>query len=213
MLIAMAFEQFSSRPEPQLLTLGTLSSGLVPNPTSLTPYVPPTKKDWDILFQPMFDKYFNPLPSVASPVPTIVVTEPADSTGSPYSTTIDQDAPSTSTSQTPQETQSPVIPFGVEEHFHDIEVAHLDNDPFFGVSILEPNSKESSSRDVIPTNVKLEQVENGVVELYFVKTKYQLAYIFTKALGRERLEVLINKIGMRSMSPKMLKRLAEEEEE
>ncbi|GJW84235.1 hypothetical protein Tco_0157380 [Tanacetum coccineum] len=57
-----------------------------------------------------------------------------------------------------------------------------------------------------------EQVENGVVEL-FVRTKYQLADIFTKALGRERLEFLINKLGMKSMSPEMLKRLAEEEEE
>ncbi|GJU68612.1 hypothetical protein Tco_1254871 [Tanacetum coccineum] len=43
-----------------------------------------------------------------------------------------------------------------------------------------------------------EQVENGMVELYFVRTKYQLADIFTKALGRERLEVLINKLGMRN---------------
>ncbi|GKB11975.1 retrovirus-related pol polyprotein from transposon TNT 1-94 [Tanacetum coccineum] len=58
-----------------------------------------------------------------------------------------------------------------------------------------------------------EQVENGVVELYFVRTEYQLAYIFTKALGRERLDFLINKLGMRSMSPETLKRLAEEEEE
>ncbi|GKD37580.1 hypothetical protein Tco_1257787 [Tanacetum coccineum] len=58
-----------------------------------------------------------------------------------------------------------------------------------------------------------EQVENGVVELYFVRTEYQLADIFTKALGRERLEFLINKLGMRSMSPETLKRLAEEEEE
>ncbi|GKE97113.1 hypothetical protein Tco_1581968 [Tanacetum coccineum] len=40
--------------------------------------------------------------------------------------------------------------------------------------------------------------------------KYQLADIFTKALGRERLEFLINKLGMKSMSPEMLKRLAEE---
>ncbi|GJZ73794.1 hypothetical protein Tco_0637940 [Tanacetum coccineum] len=39
------------------------------------------------------------------------------------------------------------------KEFYDIEVAHLDNDPFFGVPIPEPNSKESSSRDVIPTNV------------------------------------------------------------
>ncbi|GJV86510.1 retrovirus-related pol polyprotein from transposon TNT 1-94 [Tanacetum coccineum] len=47
-----------------------------------------------------------------------------------------------------------------------------------------------------------EQVENGVVELYFVKTEYPLVDIFTKALGRERLDFLINKLGMRSMSPK-----------
>ncbi|GJW80481.1 copia protein [Tanacetum coccineum] len=40
-----------------------------------------------------------------------------------------------------------------------------------------------------------------------------LADIFTKALGRERLAFLINKLGMRSMSPETLKRLAEEEEE
>ncbi|GJW62889.1 hypothetical protein Tco_0112224 [Tanacetum coccineum] len=58
-----------------------------------------------------------------------------------------------------------------------------------------------------------EQVENGVVELYFVRIEYQLIDIFTKALGRERLEFLINKLGMRSMSPEMLKRLTEEEEE
>ncbi|GJU54058.1 retrovirus-related pol polyprotein from transposon TNT 1-94 [Tanacetum coccineum] len=55
--------------------------------------------------------------------------------------------------------------------------------------------------------------ENGVVELYFVRTDYQLADIFTKALGLERLAFLINKLGMKSMSPETLKRLAEEEEE
>ncbi|GJW16096.1 retrovirus-related pol polyprotein from transposon TNT 1-94 [Tanacetum coccineum] len=40
-------------------------------------------------------------------------------------------------------------------------------------------------------------VENGVIELYFVNTEYQLADIFTKALARERIEFLINKLGMR----------------
>ncbi|GKA85941.1 retrovirus-related pol polyprotein from transposon TNT 1-94 [Tanacetum coccineum] len=58
-----------------------------------------------------------------------------------------------------------------------------------------------------------EQVENGVVELYFVKTEYQLADIFTKALPRERFEFLINKLGMKSMSPETFKSLAEENEE
>ncbi|GJZ25617.1 hypothetical protein Tco_0569870 [Tanacetum coccineum] len=104
-------------------------------------------------FQLMFDEYFNPPPSVASLVHAVVAPKPADSTGTPSSTTIDQDAPSTSTSQTPQETQSLIIPSEVEEHFHDVEVAHLDNDPFFGAPVLKPSSEEFSSRDVIPTNV------------------------------------------------------------
>ncbi|GJY84330.1 retrovirus-related pol polyprotein from transposon TNT 1-94 [Tanacetum coccineum] len=58
-----------------------------------------------------------------------------------------------------------------------------------------------------------EQVENGVVELYFVKTGYQLAAIFTKALAQERFEFLISRLGMKSMSPKTLKSLAESDEE
>ncbi|GJW43864.1 retrovirus-related pol polyprotein from transposon TNT 1-94 [Tanacetum coccineum] len=52
-----------------------------------------------------------------------------------------------------------------------------------------------------------EQVENGIVELYFVQTEYQLADIFTKPLPRERFNFLIEKLGMRSMSSEMLKRL------
>ncbi|GKA18583.1 retrovirus-related pol polyprotein from transposon TNT 1-94 [Tanacetum coccineum] len=58
-----------------------------------------------------------------------------------------------------------------------------------------------------------EQVENGIVELYFVWTEYQLANIFTKPLLRERFNFLIEKLGMRSMSPETLKRLTEEEDE
>nr|GEV00415.1 retrovirus-related Pol polyprotein from transposon TNT 1-94 [Tanacetum cinerariifolium] len=58
-----------------------------------------------------------------------------------------------------------------------------------------------------------EQVKNGVVKLYFVRTGYQLADIFTKALCRERIEFLIDKLGMRSFTPETLKELADEAEE
>ncbi|GJR16415.1 hypothetical protein Tco_0799067 [Tanacetum coccineum] len=58
-----------------------------------------------------------------------------------------------------------------------------------------------------------EQVENGVVGLYFVRTEYQLADIFTKALCRETIEFLIDKLGMRSFTPETLKELADEAEE
>ncbi|GJW24197.1 copia protein [Tanacetum coccineum] len=58
-----------------------------------------------------------------------------------------------------------------------------------------------------------EHVENGVIELYFVNTEYQLADIFTKALARERIEFLINKLGMRSFTLGTLKQLADEVDE
>nr|GEZ07515.1 uncharacterized mitochondrial protein AtMg00810-like [Tanacetum cinerariifolium] len=58
-----------------------------------------------------------------------------------------------------------------------------------------------------------EQVENRVIELYFVNTQYQLADLFTKALGRDRIEFLTNKLGMRSFMPEMLKKLMNEEDE
>ncbi|GKA41095.1 hypothetical protein Tco_0733688 [Tanacetum coccineum] len=58
-----------------------------------------------------------------------------------------------------------------------------------------------------------EHVKNGVIELYFVNTEYQLADIFTKSLARERSEFLINKLGMRSFTPETLKQLADEVDE
>ncbi|GJU90936.1 retrovirus-related pol polyprotein from transposon TNT 1-94 [Tanacetum coccineum] len=82
---------------------------------------------------------------------TIIALEPVASTGSPSSTTVDQDAPSTSNSQTTPETQSPVIPNDVEEDNHDLDVAHMNNDPYFGIPIPEVPSDQSSSTDIIHT--------------------------------------------------------------
>nr|GEY32344.1 retrovirus-related Pol polyprotein from transposon TNT 1-94 [Tanacetum cinerariifolium] len=58
-----------------------------------------------------------------------------------------------------------------------------------------------------------EQIKNGVIELYFINTEYQLADLFTKALGRDRIEFLINKLGMRSFTPETLKQLMNKEDE
>ncbi|GJY75866.1 retrovirus-related pol polyprotein from transposon TNT 1-94 [Tanacetum coccineum] len=58
-----------------------------------------------------------------------------------------------------------------------------------------------------------EQVEKGVVELYFVRTEYQLADIFTKALPRERFEFILPRLGMKSMKPETLKRLQDDKDE
>ncbi|GJS29919.1 retrovirus-related pol polyprotein from transposon TNT 1-94 [Tanacetum coccineum] len=98
-LTAMASEQFSSGPGPKLLTPGIISSRLVQNIPSSTLYVSPTKNDWEILFQPMFDEYLNPPPCIDLQVPTVITLELAVLTSTPSSTTIDQDAPSTKLSQ------------------------------------------------------------------------------------------------------------------
>ncbi|GJT25460.1 retrovirus-related pol polyprotein from transposon TNT 1-94 [Tanacetum coccineum] len=92
-------------------------------------------------------------PEVISPIAKVVALEPAGSTGSPSSTTVDQDAPSPSNSQTTPETQPPVIPNDVEEDNHDIEIAHIGNDPYFGIPIPEVHSDQSSSSDIIHTIV------------------------------------------------------------
>nr|GEU32290.1 hypothetical protein [Tanacetum cinerariifolium] len=359
--IAMASEHNNLEPILHEMTPATISSGLVSNPYSPTPFVSPSRTDWDILFQPIFDKLLNLPPSVdlpahevIAPITEVLATEPAASTGVPSSTIVDQDAPSPSLSQTSPETQSLVISNDVEKENHDLDVAHMNNDPFFGILIPENDSKASSSSDVIPNirqtaapnskhvnkwtkdhpldniidkvmvitlkwiykvkhdelggilknkarsvacgyhqeerinfeesfilvarldairillafaahmnmifyqmdvktltdyglgfnkipmycdnksaialccnnvqhsrskhiDIKFhfikEQVENGVVELYLFNTEYQLADIFTKALYKEIIEFLINKLGTRSFTPKTLKQLADETEE
>ncbi|GKC39434.1 putative ribonuclease H-like domain-containing protein [Tanacetum coccineum] len=153
-LTAMASEHSSSGPALNEMTPATHSSGLVPNPPSSTPFVPPTRSDWDLLFQPMFDESLNvdlQAPEVIAPIPEAVAPEHAVSTGSPSSTTVDQDAPSPSNSHTTQETQTPIISHDVEEDNHDIEVAHMGNDLYFGIPIPKVTSDQSS--DVIHTIV------------------------------------------------------------
>ncbi|GKF99378.1 hypothetical protein Tco_0298161, partial [Tanacetum coccineum] len=65
-LTVMASEQFSSGPGLQVLTHATSSSGLVPNIIPQQPCNPPKRDDWDTLFQPLFDEYFNPTNIVVS---------------------------------------------------------------------------------------------------------------------------------------------------
>nr|GEU74950.1 ribonuclease H-like domain-containing protein [Tanacetum cinerariifolium] len=98
----------------------------------------------DLLFQPLFDELLTPPPTVDPPAPEVIAPiadvippEQAESTGSPSSTTVGQDASSLSKSQTTPETLSHVIPHDVEEDNHDIEVAHMGNDPLFDMPILD----------------------------------------------------------------------------
>ncbi|GKA25688.1 integrase, catalytic region, zinc finger, CCHC-type containing protein [Tanacetum coccineum] len=131
-LTAMASEQSGLGPGLHEMTPATLSSGLVLNLNPTAPLVPPTRKDWDLVFQPVFDEFFSTPASVASPVPAVVAPAPVMSTGTPFSTTIDQDAPS------PKES-------------HDMEVAHMGNDPCFGIpsqaTVFEESPKTPQFND------------------------------------------------------------------
>ncbi|GJV79698.1 retrovirus-related pol polyprotein from transposon TNT 1-94 [Tanacetum coccineum] len=113
-LTAMASEHSSSGPALHEMTPVSISSGLVPNPSPSTPFVPPSRSDWDLLFQPMFDESLNVdlhAPEVIAPIPEAVAPEHAVSTGLP------------SNSHTTQGTQTPIISHDVKEDNHDIEVA------------------------------------------------------------------------------------------
>ncbi|GJS59905.1 hypothetical protein Tco_0654689 [Tanacetum coccineum] len=111
------------------------STRLVPNPIPQQPCIPPPRDDWDHLFQPMFDEYFNPLTIVVSPVPFAAAPRAVDLADSLVSTSIDQDAPSTKSPKTP--------------YFHD--------DPLHE-SLHENSTSQGSSSNVRPIYTPFESL-------------------------------------------------------
>nr|GEU29976.1 integrase, catalytic region, zinc finger, CCHC-type, peptidase aspartic, catalytic [Tanacetum cinerariifolium] len=99
-LTAMASEQSSLEPAFHEMTLAIPSLGLVPNPPPSAPFVSPSRHERDLVFQPVFDEFFSPPASVAFPVPVEEASTLIESTSSPSLTTVYQDTPSPSTSQT-----------------------------------------------------------------------------------------------------------------
>ncbi|GJX47393.1 retrovirus-related pol polyprotein from transposon TNT 1-94 [Tanacetum coccineum] len=112
-------------PTPIFLTPGEISSGLVPNPVPAAPYVPPTNKDLEILFQPIFDEYLEP-PHVPSP-------SHSPSSLALQSLSLHQGVVA----------ESPLI--------EDNPFAPIDNDHFINVFALEPRFEASSSGDLSST--------------------------------------------------------------
>ncbi|GJV70125.1 retrovirus-related pol polyprotein from transposon TNT 1-94 [Tanacetum coccineum] len=151
-LTTMASKQFSSGLRLQLMTPATSSSGLIPNHVSQQPCIPPTRNYWDRLFQPMLDEYFNPPTSVVSLVPATDAPRAVDIADSLMSTSIDQDAPSTSIPSTQQKEQSLIISQGVVEspktpHFHD--------DPLHE-TLHEDSTSQGSSSNMRPSHTLFE---------------------------------------------------------
>nr|GEV44966.1 hypothetical protein [Tanacetum cinerariifolium] len=95
------FARTISGPALHEMTPATISSGLVPKPTSSTSFIPLSRNDWDLLFQALFDELLTPSPSVdplalevIALIANVIPLEQAKSTSSPSSTTVDQDSPS-----------------------------------------------------------------------------------------------------------------------
>ncbi|GJU71599.1 retrovirus-related pol polyprotein from transposon TNT 1-94 [Tanacetum coccineum] len=75
-LTAMASEHSSSGPTLHEMTPATISSGLMPNPPPSTPFIPPSRTDWDLLFQLLFDELLNPSSNFNNPAPEVICHTP-----------------------------------------------------------------------------------------------------------------------------------------
>ncbi|GKE95880.1 retrovirus-related pol polyprotein from transposon TNT 1-94 [Tanacetum coccineum] len=153
-LTAMASKQFSSGPGLHSMTPATSSSGLIPNPVSQQPCIPPPRDDWDRLFQPMFDEYFSP-PSIAiSPVQEVVAPRVVILADSLVSTSIDRDAPSTSIPSTKEQEHSPNISQGFEE----LPKAPTFRDVPLHEYLHEDSTSQGSSSNVRQTHTPFEHL-------------------------------------------------------
>nr|GEX98557.1 copia protein [Tanacetum cinerariifolium] len=270
-LTTMASEQNSLEPVLYEMTPATISSGLVPNPLPSTSYVPPSRTDWDILLQPLFDELLTPLLSIDLPatkvidlIDDVVAPEPTESINViptvMHTAALNSEYVTKWTKDNPLDNIIEGIDF--EESFALVArlvailiflafAAHMNMIVYqmvvkttFLNDILREQLYVSQPDGFVDTDnpnhvYKLKKalyglkqaphewskhidiryhfikghVENGVIKLYFVNMEYQLVYIFTKVLGRERIEFLINKLGMRSFTPETLEQLANEVEE
>nr|GEY76269.1 retrovirus-related Pol polyprotein from transposon TNT 1-94 [Tanacetum cinerariifolium] len=133
-LTAMASEQRSSGPALIEMTPGTITSEVI---ALIDDVIPP--KQAESTRSPSSTIVDQDAPSlIIVPIAEVVAPKLAASTGSRSSITIEQDAPSPSNSQTRPETQTPVISNDVEEDNHDLDVAHMNNDPFFASVARSP---------------------------------------------------------------------------
>ncbi|GKF46223.1 hypothetical protein Tco_0136025 [Tanacetum coccineum] len=134
-------------PNPNLLTPRPISSGLIPNSAPAIPYVPPTNKDLELLFQSMFDEYFetpmgdHQMPHVPAVPPYVIPTGPS------VSISFDHDAPSSSHTPSSSAPQSSSVHHGVTTE-HSFEVnpfAETEHEPFVNMFASYQNFEASSS--------------------------------------------------------------------
>nr|GEU92868.1 retrotransposon protein, putative, unclassified [Tanacetum cinerariifolium] len=119
----------------------------------------------DLLFQPMFNEYFNPPPSVVSLVHVVAAPRPAGLIGSPLLTLIDQAALSASTSSTTHETQSPVVSKGFEEQLQPTQCV---DDLFLDLLSLEPINVANKNMTIYQMDVKIAFLNGKLHEVVYV---------------------------------------------
>ncbi|GKB33051.1 retrovirus-related pol polyprotein from transposon TNT 1-94 [Tanacetum coccineum] len=143
----------SSGLAPNLLTLRPISSGLVPNSAPAISYVPPTNKDLELLFQPMFDECFETPTGDHQRPPIPAAPTPAIPTGPSVSISFVHDAPSGSHSPSSLDHQFSLVHHGgAAEHSFEVNpFATTDHEPFVNVFALDPNYETSSSRVIMLT--------------------------------------------------------------
>ncbi|GKB63712.1 retrovirus-related pol polyprotein from transposon TNT 1-94, partial [Tanacetum coccineum] len=146
----MAPVRISSGPEPIMMTPGQLNSGLAPTHVHATTYVPPTDKELEILFQPMFDEYFEQSRVNEQVPPVTAANAQVVPPGTSLSTTFVQDAPSTSVSPSSSDMQPLVRHQGVADGptVEDTLITQDALHPSFNHVAVEPGSAQSSSGDV-----------------------------------------------------------------
>nr|GEZ49531.1 hypothetical protein [Tanacetum cinerariifolium] len=241
-LTAMASEQSSSGPALNDMTPGTISSGLMRTSSSSTSYLPPSRNDWDLLFQPMFDELLNPFHSVVNqaaeviaPIAEVIPQVDVDSTGSPSSITVDQDAPSPRLSQNPKGIFINQSKYALESlKKYGFESCDLVDTP-----MVQPNHpmahhnskwmKDHPLNNIIgqlsrPVSTRLQLHEQALFCYYdafltsmepktYKEALTQACWIEAMQEELNRIEFLTTKLGMRSFTPETLKQLMNEENE
>ncbi|GKA53952.1 retrovirus-related pol polyprotein from transposon TNT 1-94 [Tanacetum coccineum] len=144
----------SSGPRLHSMTPATSSSGLVLNHVSQQPCIPPNRDDWDHLFQPMFDEYFNPPSIVVTLVQDVAALRAVVLADSPMSTSIDQDASSTSIPSTQEQKNSPTISQGFEKS---PKTPIFRDDPLYE-SLHEESTSQGSSYNMRQTHTSFEHL-------------------------------------------------------
>ncbi|GJY82929.1 retrovirus-related pol polyprotein from transposon TNT 1-94 [Tanacetum coccineum] len=170
-------------PGLQSMTHATSNSELVPNPVPQQPFNPPTRNVWDHLFQPMFDEYFNPPSSTVSLVPIAVAPRDVEIATTPSSITIDQDAPSSSTSLTNQQQQFSIISLGVEEPISNALFDDPCHEPLHDVSTSQESSSNVQSSYSLLELIEPKNFKDAMLESSWIETMQEEIHEF------ERLQV------------------------